>query len=359
VFRKVALAVDARVPAQVAFPLDADSCTDALVVPDEDVGGLDVEAKDDHGRLIARGVSGDRDRALTVCSPSGWNGSLSVRPHVGQGLVAVVLSRGKGDAAKALTVAPDLAWAAAVEPLDKARKERETVLVGAGYGPPQGSEAGALTVGALRSVSATLGKRGGGGCWRIDLVGGAPTALVSASVWDEHGALVASSEGPRAAALFACGGGVVRVDAEARARAGPFAMVWRPEPWTDASFATSPVAAARMLTRTVSGSVPLLLEGAAAGVRAFHALAGHEAAWTETVPAGACTRVDVGAEGEGAGLIGRVVDAASGDELDRGHGAASLELRACAPADAPKEVRVSLSVTAGTMNLVAGSRTVR
>ncbi len=358
VFRKVAVAVDARTPAQVAFPLEPEGCTDVLVVPDDDVGGLEVEALDDHGRLVARGAAGDRDRTLTVCGGAGWTGSLAVRPHVGQGLVAVVLSRAHADAAKGLAVRPDIAWTVATEPLDRARAAVEVELKKGGYSPPRAAEEGKLSVGATRSVSVALGAAVGHACSRVDVVGGAPTGLVSASVWDDAGRLLSSAEGPQVATLFACGAGLVRLDVEARARPGPFAAVWRSEPWTDAAFAAHPIAAARMLTRAATGPTPLL-EGSASSARALHVDAGREVSWTVAVPASACALVVAGADGEGAGLVLRAVDAVSGDELDRAHAAVSVALRACAPADAARTVRLSLAVTAGKLDVVVGERVVR
>ena len=43
IVRKVAIAVDARMPSVVALPLEPDGCTDALVVADDDVGALEIE----------------------------------------------------------------------------------------------------------------------------------------------------------------------------------------------------------------------------------------------------------------------------------------------------------------------------
>jgi hypothetical protein len=355
VFRKVAVAVDARAAADVALPLEPDGCTDALVVPDDDVGGLEVEALDERGRLVARGAAGERDRALTVCAPAGFSGTLSVRPHVGTGLVAVVLSRARADVAKGLATSPDIAWAAATEPVDRARAGLDADLRRAGYGAAAGTAMGKLVLGSSRSLPVALGKPGAEACARLDVLGGAPTALLSASAWDDGGRLLSFAEGAKGVTLFACGGGGLRVDVEAHARPGPFALVWRPEPWTDGAFAAHPVAAARMLTRAAWGPV---LAGANGSVRAFHVDAGHEVGWTETIPAGTCARVVAGAEGDGAGLVLRAFDVADGDELDRGHASSAVAVRACAEGS-PRPVRVSLAVTGGKLDVVVGERLVR
>jgi len=360
VSRKIAVAVDARVPATIAFPLEADGCTDALVVPDEDVGALDVEALDDHGRLVARGGASDRDRAVTVCSEAAWTGTLTVRPHVGQGLVAIVLSHGRGDIAKRLTAAPDLAWAAATLPTARARAERDAELVKAGYVTATGALDGVLLVGSTRSTTPALPLEVSRAqpCWRFDVVGGAPAALLEATAWDDTGTRLGAAEGASSATVFACGTRKPRIDIDARARAGPFAVMWRPERWADPAFATHSVAASRMLTRLASGPSSLL-EGGAWSARALHIDGGHEASWSEVLPASACVHVALGAEGEGAGLVARVVDVATGDELDRSHGGSAAILRACAPEGALRTLVVRVAVTAGTLDVVVGERIAR
>jgi hypothetical protein len=197
-------------------------------------------------------------------------------------------------------------------------------------------------------------------CLRLDVIGGAPTALLAATAWDDAGKLLSSAEGSSSATLFTCTRSKLRLDLEARARPGPYAVLWHAERWTDPAFAVHPVAAGRMLTRMVAGSSPVsLLEGVPAGARAFHAEAGQEVSWSEVVPAGQCMRIVAGSEGEGAGLIGRVVDAASGDELDRGHAAESVALRACATEGTLRAVRVSVRVTGGQLDVVVGERLMR
>ena len=112
-FRRVALAVDARMPTYAALPIDAGECVDAVIVPDDDVALLDVEAIDDQGRVVARARERARGRGRSRCArPSRWPGTLSVRPHVGRGLAAVVLARAPGDASRDFSALPDVAWVA-------------------------------------------------------------------------------------------------------------------------------------------------------------------------------------------------------------------------------------------------------
>jgi hypothetical protein len=357
--RRVGVAVDARLPGVLPFPVDAESCTDALVVPDDDIAGLDVEVLDDRGRLVSRASSGDRDRSVTVCSPFAFAGTLTVRPHTGQGLAAVAFSRGANDLARDRAVRPDVAWNSAAEPVDRAVARFETALGAHGYGGPLGRELATLSVGAVRSVS--IPARGAGprsdACRRVDVVAGTPAGLVAANLWDDAGRLLTSAEGAASATLFACGDSRLRLDLESRGRPGPVAVTWRAEAWTDPAFASHPRAASRMLERASAGAAGLL-DGEPAGARSFQAEGGHETSWPERLAAATCLHIAVGAEGAGAGLVGRIVDGVSGDELDRSGGATAIGLRACAGTE-PRLVEVRVAVTAGRLDVVAASRVTR
>jgi hypothetical protein len=353
-FRRVAVSVDARVPARVSFPLEGDGCTDALIVPDEDVAVLELEAQDDAGRVIARASGSARDRWLTVCSTLAFGGSLVVRPHVGQGLVAVVLARARGDVQADLSARPDVVWTSGSQPLEATRKAKNQALAKSGYAPPDSTQAGVLAIGHVTTLPLDLGATKEA-CARVDVVAGAPLALISASAWDEKGARVSEGEGVASVTLFACARGKARLLLEARGRPGPFALLVRPERWKAAAFSQSPVAASRMLARAAEGPLALL-EGTPLSARAAALDASHLASWDESVPAGMCLRVSVGAEGDGAGLEGRVIERASGDEVDRAHADHAILLRACAPPGAPRAVRLEVRATAGKLDAVIGER---
>ena len=106
----------------------------------------------------------------------------------------------------------------------------------------------------------------------------------------------------------------------------------------------------------MTSGVGQFLEGTTLAARAFAAEAGHEVSWNEAVPAAKCIHVALGSSGSGAGLVGRLTDAATGDELDRAHGAESASLRACAPDATPRSVHVSIRVTGGKLDVVVGER---
>jgi hypothetical protein len=350
--RKTAVVLDSHVPTVVTFPIEADGCLDAVLVPSDDVALLEVEATDEKGRVVARAAEAGSDRTLTVCSPVSSSGSLVIRPHVGRGLAAVVLAKSRGVGAKELA-AKELVWAPGTVALQAARADREGVLARAGYGAATVTAGAELTLDRRTTLPLDLGRAPG--CSRVDVVGGAPLALVDARIWDDHGGLVSEAEGAWGAALFACTGGKVRIDLEARGRAGPAAVLVRAERWKDPAFVEHPLAAARMLSRATVGT-PAMLPGAPASARAATLVADHALSWAETVPAGKCVEVAAGAEGEGTGLELRAFDAATGEEMDRSHAPRAAAVLACAEAAAPRSARFELRVTAGKLDVVIGER---
>jgi hypothetical protein len=355
-FRKIALPVDSRAPTFVAFPLEADGCTDAVIIPGDEVALLDVEVLDSESRVVARAREGGRQRALTVCSPLAVAGSLSIRPHIGRGLAAVVLARARGDVVHELTAQPELLWVAPQVSADEAKGAREALLVKRGYDPARAATGGTLTLG--RRVSVPLEVHGiGAPCARVDVLAGKPLALLDASIWDDGGALVSTAEGSASVTLWACGREKARLDLETRGRPGPYTVVVRGEKWKDPSFATSPLAAARMFARAAEGP-EAVLEGAPISARAVALDAAHLSSWSETIVPGKCVRVAVGTQGEGVGVELRAFEAGNGAgaELDRSHGANAASVRACAPPEAPRQVRFELRATTGKLDAVVGER---
>ena len=350
--RRVAIAVDARAVSAAAFSVEEGGCSDALVVPDDDVAVVDVDVLDAEGRLIARAKDGGPARSVTVCSPVALSGSLQVRPHVGRGLVAVVVAKTKAGGARDLLTRPDVAWVAPSLPLDTTRAARNALLAKAGYAPPTSSLAGQLQLGRRATLPIELA--GAPGCTRIDVVAGAPLALVEAAVWDDSGALLASNDGAGDATLFACGKGKARVDLGTRGRPGPYAVLTRSERWKDPVFAAHPLAASRMLGRAAAGPQSVL-EGTSGAVRHAVLDAAHQHTQTSTIAAGQCLRISVGVEGGGTGIETRIFDAASGEELDRSHGQNAAALRACA-GGAARSVRFEARATAGKLDAVIGER---
>jgi hypothetical protein len=350
--RRVAITVDTRAVSAVAFSIDEGGCSDALVVPDDDVAVVDVDVVDADGRLVGRAKDGGPARSVTICSPIALNGSLQVRPHVGRGLVAVVVAKTKAGGARDLLARPEVAWVAPAQPLDATRAARNAVLAKAGYTTPTSSQTGQLQLGRRATVPVEMS--GAPGCTRIDVVAGAPLALVEAAVWDDAGALLASNEGAGDATLFACGKGKARVDLGTRGRPGPYAVLTRAERWKDPVFTAHPLASSRMLGRAAIG-LQSLLEGTPGPVRHAVLDASHQYVQNASIAAGQCLHVAIGAAGDGTGLEARLYDAVSGEEIDRSHGQNALALRACA-ANAARTVRVEARATAGKLDAVIGER---
>ncbi len=351
--RRVAVAVDSRAPSSVGLSIEEGSCVDAVVVPDDDVAVLDVDVLDAEGRFVARAKDTSAVRSVTVCSQISVAGSLQVRPHVGRGLVAVVIAKAKGERAREMLTRPDVAWVASGQPLETTRASRERALAKAGYGAAIATQTGQLQLGRRTTMPIDLG---GSPCARVDVVAGAPLALVEASIWDDSGSLLASGDGADGAVLFACSKGKARIDLGTRGRPGPFAMLVHPEKWKDPAFATHPLAASRMLARS-AGPAASPHEGKPGAVR--HAVLDpakrymHDA----NIAPGQCLQLAVGVQGEGTGLEVRMFDAVTGDELDRSHGQLSAGVRACA-GNAPRSIRVEARATAGKLDAVVGERIV-
>jgi hypothetical protein len=352
-FRRVALAVDARMPTYAAFPLNADECVDAVIVPDEEVGALDVEAFDDQGRVVARVPEGSGTRTLTVCSPVPMAGTLSLRPHVGRGLAAIVLANLPGDASRDLAAAPDVAWVTPSLPVEKAKGARDALLAKSGYDAATTTTPGTLTLGHRTRIPLDL--RGvPGPCARIDIVGGAPLALLGAQVWSDAGALLASADAASSLALFACARTQGYVEIETRGRPGPFVLTVRPERWRGAAFEAHPLAASRMLARAAGGP-DMLFDGKEQAARELVLDGERVTSWSETVPAGRCLRATVGVQGDGAGVEARVFEGT--DEIDRSEAAHAASVRACAPPEAARSVRFEVRASAGHVDAVLGERT--
>ena len=352
-FRRVALAVDARMATYAAFPLDADECVDAVVVPDDDVGLLDVEAFDEQGRVVARAREGTGTRTLTVCSPVPMAGTLAVRPHVGRGLAAIVLARTPGEVSRDLAAVPDVAWVTPALTVDKARSARDALLAKSGYDGAVTTTSGTLSLGRRSRLPLDL-KGLAGPCARIDVVGGAPLALLDASVWADSGALLASAEASSSLVLFVCARTSARLEIETRGRPGPFALTVRPERWKDAAFEAHPLAASRMLARAAAGP-DALLDGKEQASRELVLDAERMTSWSEIVAAGRCLRATIGVQGDGAGVEARVFEGS--DEIDRSEAAHAVSVRACATPDAPRPVRFEVRASAGHVDAVLGERT--
>lgn len=354
--RRVAVTLDARAPTLVGFSIEQGQCLDVMVVPDEDVALVELEAQDGEGRLIARSREAGRDRALTICSPLTFDGSFVLRPHVGNGIAAVVIARAPADHLRDPSNRAQLAWTSATGSVDVNKAARDSELVKSGYGAATSTSNGTLALGHRSTVALDFSSKKAKSaiCSRVDVVGGEPLALVDAEIWSAAGELVTRAQGSSSATVFSCSHPQAEIDLEARGRPGPYSILARPEPWSDALFTAHPIAAARMLSASTSGTSSHI-EGTAIAVKTFTLDATHRARFDESVKAGQCLDIAVGGEGEGTFLDVRVADAGTSEELDRDSGAFGARVRACAPSNQPRAVRVELRAT-GKMTAVVGER---
>lgn len=357
--RRVAVTLDSRAPTALGFSLKANECIDAVVIPDEDVAIVDLEAQDADGRLVARSRDAGRDRALTLCSPLAIDGRLVMRPHVGNGLAAVVLAHAPIERLRDAGGKAQLAWVSARGPLEPNRSARESDLVNDGYPAAVVNKNGVLVIGRRSTIPLELtsprAAKAASVCSRVDVVGGEPLALVDAEIWDDTGTLVSRTYGASSATVFSCARAKVDLELEARGRPGPFAVMARPERWNDPAFAAHPLAASRMLAASTTG-VAAHIEGAPLPVRSFVLDATHRAAFEEKVPGGRCLAVAAGGEGEGGGLELRAFDAGTQEELDRDSGSLSAEVHVCAADKQPRTLRIEVRGV-GKLDVVVGERT--
>ncbi|MEO8876602.1 MAG: hypothetical protein ABI461_13510 [Polyangiaceae bacterium] len=356
--RRVAVTLDARAPTLVGFTIEADQCLDVVVIPDEDVAMVELEAQDAEGRVVGRSRDSGRDRTLTICSPISFDGSIALRPHVGSGLAAVVLGRAASTHARELSGRAQIVWTAASVPLEAAKKAREIELVKNGYGAATTTASGALVVGRRASLTIDLAARGAKStaCSRVDVVGGEPLGLVDAELWDDKSQLITRAQGSSSATVFSCGHIKAEIDLEARGRPGPFSILARPERWQDPTFAAHPVAAARMLAASASGPTAKL-EGAPSIVKVTSIDTTHRATFDEQVKTGQCLDVAFGGEGEGSGLEVRMFDASTSEEIDRDSSALSAKVRGCATAAQPRAIRIEVRLGGGKLDVLVGERT--
>ncbi|MBX3181471.1 MAG: hypothetical protein KIT72_13640 [Polyangiaceae bacterium] len=240
--RRAAVPVDVSTPTVTALELAADSCLDVLVVPSEEASHLDVALLDPEGQTLGRATSRGSARSLQVCSPHAAELSLEIRPHVGRGLVALLISR----AAHSEPADPDVVRYAAGQPLEleaaiAARRAQSRRL-----GTAPGEHLTSLTLKLKHSVSHEL--KLAPGCTRLDLVVGAPTRGVRAWLWSEAGALIAEAGGDPVAQLFACTrGGRFRLDVEPQVRPGPAAVLTAHDAKVPPAMLTEPLAAGRLM----------------------------------------------------------------------------------------------------------------
>jgi hypothetical protein len=313
--RKTAVALDARAPTAVSMTVEAGECSDALILGGEELGTFDAEFVDADGRFVARAHDSAGARALVVCGDRAIKGTLSLRPHFGRGVAAVVLSRVPAERAHLITES-DAIWGDRGASLATAMAAAEQRLRKPGYERIV-AKTSALLVG--RRSTQVLPSRAP--CVRIDAITGAPLSMITTWLWNEEGSLVGSQRGALSTTGFVCGRKSVRVDVESFGGSGPYGVLVHRVNVPLGK--TPPLAASRMFTAAPNlaqqkGTI-IVTKSLAPDVLASEPIQfeGHQ-----------CAEVGVGVEGQGAGVFLRLVGP-NGDELDRSEGDYFAGVRGC------------------------------
>ncbi len=337
--RKVALPLDPHTPSRVSGMIEPGRCLDVLVVPSDDVSHLEVSAIDVAGRIVGRAAAIGRERSLIACSAGRAAITVEVRPHVGRGLAAIVLSQSAGGTRPDLDSDVLEVNVGPIGDLGVNRAKHARALNKAGYGRAKKLGSGSVLVGRRRSVDVNLEA----GCSRIDIVAGEPLRGIEAWLWDADGALISKGRGGPSATLFACGsGGRARLDIESTDGKGPFAVELRRE--TDAAKVLSdhPLAASRLLERMRTRGV-IRRAGHVRTPRSVKLEPSKLHVETFVVQQGRCIDASLSLGGGGVGAEIRLLDAAKGRELSLSRGTHSTSARACAlDTGGPLEVRAEL-----------------
>lgn len=352
--RRAALPVEPGTPSLISAVVEADRCVDAWVTPAEAVSHLDVALLDADGRITGRAVAHGRSRFLVACAPEKTAFTLEVRPQSGRGVVVVVLSQSKdggraelGARIPVIDLGPTLEVGEAAAAL-AARLEKGD------YDAPKKLHRGELPVAQRTSVELELRP----GCARIDAVGGRPLSGLESWLWSSDGSLIAHDRGGARATLFACSkGGPARLDLEALARPGPVLVEQRRLRVPPPVLAAHPLAAGRLLSRLLArGTVPRLDQ-----VGAPKLLALSESKRVEldvVIPIARCADVVLALGPDASGAEVRIVDAATGAELERGYGRHQAAARACALGrNDTLKARVELAVASGATEALTLTRT--
>ncbi|HEU4410685.1 MAG TPA: hypothetical protein VFS43_35855 [Polyangiaceae bacterium] len=348
--RRSAALLDARSPTRLSTPLEAGECVAALSLPGEGVGPVELLALDGEGRVAGRATERVRDRSVLVCSSVATSVTFEARPHGGAGVGAFVFLY-SGERGADLVARPDRIDLYPSGDVAAARAALAARLRAAGYGAPGSATLGQAEVGRRVSTPVALGA----GCSRVDVVGGAPLAGVVAEAWSEAGALLASGEGGGGAALFVCApAGKVRVEVEATARPGPFAIEVRREAQAPPALAQGGLAAGRLLGRFNAGA-DAVSAAQLGDLRPLSLDAAQRRAFDARVPERRCLEVGAAVGGGATGVELRLLDGAGGAELARGRGPYATAARVCA-GERPRALSVEVRLGAGKGEAVVASR---
>ncbi len=345
--RRLSVPVSQRAPTYVSVPLPGSRCLDVLVVPNEEVRGLQVTVADDRGAVIARGADRGEERVALVCSPTDTTISVEVRPRRGHGMAAVVLSRSEAGAETELAVRPDARRGGPMLPLEDVSRRVTSLLATGKQG--RAKEVGR---GPLRMGGTVLHRhRAAAGCTRFDVLAGAPLTSLRAALW-QGDALWARAEGGEQTTLFGCVDQAtdVELEVEGQGQPGEHLVEARWEGDVPVALRAHPVAAARLLGRLNAGG-EVTPASAVTDVRVVDVDQEHRHTQSVAVPAGSC-RTWVASLGPGASGLS-VLALAGREVVARGHGGEVATARLCA-SEGPLRAELRLTVGAGRTQALVG-----
>ncbi len=348
--RKAALAAEARSPGLVSEPLAAGRCLLILVTPSDDTSEMDVQVLDADGRVMGRGSEIGRDRGAVVCSTLPTKVGVEVRPRIGAGVAAVVMSTSVPGSEGDINGRIERLDAFAEGDASAALGRIGARLSAAGYGAPSARARGEARSGQRATTTLALPA----GCTRLDVAAGAPPAGLVAETWSEQGHALGRVEAGAQGALFVCGaGGKVRLEVEATQRPGPFGVEVRGEP---VDGALRSLAGGRLLGR-LNAVGEVVRAGQLGDIRKLAVEAQRTASASLLAPVGKCVEVAVGLDDGSSGVELSLSDA-QGDGVARGAGSWATATRVCAPAGAPRPLTMQVRVASGKGDAVMATRVV-
>jgi hypothetical protein len=332
--------------------VDEDRCLDVLVVPSTEVSHLDVAALDEMGHIIGRAAAAGRDRALVVCSPQKAPLTIEVRPHVGRGVAAIVLSRTPDGGSRDIDVRSLAFDLSPTGELSDTREKNSTQLDALGYQKAKLIGEGALQVGRRTSLSLDLPA----GCARIDALAGRPVRGLEAWLWNADGALLARERGSGRATVFACTpGGKARLDVEALTLPGKYAVELRVEREVASLLLQHPLAASRLIARMQSRGVAR--SARQAGTPTAIALDTTKLERRQVlVPVGRCVDLSLALGPGASGAELRVVDSKNAEQLQLARGAHSTSTRVCALGRGELRATAEMQVAVGSTTALFATR---
>lgn len=323
--RRIAVPLDSRIPTRLSAQIDAGRCLDALVLPSDEVGHVELTALDAGGSIVGRAQASGRERYLVLCSGADAQIALEVRPQSGRGLGVLMLSRTRPGSEQDLDTIVTRLEAFPHAELGAELRQAEELSRERGYGAARLVVTGVLETSRRTSVPIALSA----GCTRIDVIGGKPLRGVEAWVWSAAGVLMSQGKNGGHAVLFACGpAGPARLDLEATLRPGPYAVLLRREPDTHSALSALPLAAGRLLANVIQRGV--LRRASEIGQVTPVDLSPTELSSLDlTVPFGRCMDVSLALGADSLGAEVRLVAIATGQQIALGRGPHATSARVC------------------------------